>query len=84
VRDKKQASSEVDLVFTYKDKLIPIEIKSGRPGSLKSLHQFIEQTNHLYWVRIYTVEFRIKKNITPKGTSYFLMNMPCYLVTKIP
>ena len=84
VRDKKQASSEVDLVFTYKDKLIPIEIKSGSSGSLKSLHQFIEQASHPFAVRIYAGEFRIEKNITPKGTSYLLMNLPYYLGTKIP
>lgn len=84
VRDKKQASSEVDLVFTYKDKLIPIEIKSGSSGSLKSLHQFIEQTDHPFAVRIYAGEFRIEKNITPQGTLYLLMNLPYYLGTKIP
>ena len=84
VRDKKQASSEVDLVFSYQNKLIPIEIKSGSSGSLKSLHQFIEQTNHPYAVRIYAGEFRIEENITPKGTSYLLMNLPYYLGTKIP
>ncbi len=84
VRDKKQASSEVDLVFPYQNKLIPIEIKSGSSGSLKSLHQFVEQTNHPYAVRIYAGEFRIEKNITPKGTSYLLMNLPYYLGTKIP
>ena len=84
VRDKKQASSEVDLVFSYNDKLIPIEIKSGSSGSLKSLHQFIEQTNHPFAVRIYAGEFRIEKNVTPKGISYLLMNLPYYLGTKIP
>jgi len=84
VRDKKQASSEVDLVFWYNDKLIPIEIKSGSTGNLKSLHQFLEHTNHPYAVRIYAGEFRIEKNITPKGTPYLLMNLPYYLGTKIP
>jgi len=84
VRDKKQASSEVDLVFWYNDKLIPIEIKSGSTGNLKSLHQFLEHTNHPYAVRIYAGEFRIEKNITTKGTPYLLMNLPYYLGTKIP
>ena len=84
VRDKKQASSEVDLVFSYKDKLIPIEIKSGPTGNLKSLHQFVENTNHPYGVRIYAGEFRIEKVQTPQGTPYILMNLPYYLGTKIP
>lgn len=84
VREKTQASSEVDLVYTYKDKVIPIEVKSGATGSLKSLHQFIERTNHPYAIRIYAGEFKIEETKTPNGTAYFLMNMPYYLGTKIP
>ena len=84
VREKKQSSSEVDLVVQYRDKVIPIEIKSGSTGSLKSLHQFIDRTNHPYAVRVYEGEFKIEKATTPNGTSYLLMNMPYYLGTKIP
>lgn len=84
VREKKQSSSEVDLVFTFKDKIIPVEIKSGSVGSLKSLHQFIEQTNHPYAVRIYAGEFGIEETKTPGGIPYLLMNLPYYLGTKIP
>jgi hypothetical protein len=58
------------LVFTYKEKVIPIEIKSGSTGSLKSLHQFMERTNHPYAVRMYAGEFCIEKTKTPGGTPY--------------
>lgn len=84
VRDKKQSSSEVDLVYAYQDKLIPIEVKSGSPGNLKSLHQFVEHAKHPYAVRVYAGEFRIEENITPQKTPYLLMNLPYYLGTKIP
>jgi len=84
VREKKQSSAEVDLVFRYMDKIIPIEIKSGSTGSLKSLHQFIEMTNHPYAVRVYEGEFKIEKAKTQNGTQYLLMNLPYYLGTKIP
>ncbi|MFC2086513.1 DUF4143 domain-containing protein [Bacteroidota bacterium] len=84
VRDKAQASSEVDLIYVHKNKVIPIEIKSGATGSLKSLHQFIERTNHSFAVRIYAGEFKIEKAKTPAGTPFMLMNMPYYLGTKIP
>jgi len=84
VREKKQSSAEVDLVFSYGNKVIPIEIKSGSKGTLKSLHQFIEQTNHPYAVRIYAGVFKIENAKTPNGTNYLLMNMPYYLGTKIP
>jgi len=83
VREKSQSSSEVDLVYTYKDKVIPIEIKSGKTGSLKSLHQFIERTNHHYAVRIYAGKFNIENAKTPNGIAYVLMNLPYYLTTQI-
>lgn len=84
VREKKQASSEVDLVFTYTDKVIPIEIKSGSTGTLKSLHQFMERTNHPYAIRIYAGELKVEETKTPGGVPYLLLNMPYYLGTKIP
>ena len=84
VRDKKQASAEVDLLYTYRNKLIPIEIKSGNVGTLKSLHQFIERTDHPYAVRLYAGEFKIERAKTPGGTPYILMNLPYYLGTGIP
>jgi len=84
VREKRQSSSEVDLVISHKGKVIPIEIKSGSTGSLKSLHQFMERTNHPYAVRMFAGEFSIEKTKTPAGTPYILMNLPYYLGTKIP
>ena len=84
VREKKQASSEVDLVYAMNGKVIPIEIKSGSTGSLKSLHQFIERTNHPYAIRIYAGEFSIQETKTPNGNRYLLMNLPYYLGTLIP
>lgn len=84
VRGKKQSSSEVDLVIQHQEKIIPIEIKSGKEGTLKSLHQFIDRTNHPFAVRIYAGEFKIEKHKTPNGTPYLLMNLPYYLTTVLP
>jgi len=84
VRDKKQSSSEVDLVYSYKNMVIPIEIKSGSDGTLKSLHQFVERCDHPYAIRMYSGKFEIIRTKTPGGKPYLLMNMPYYLGTKIP
>lgn len=84
VREKTQSSSEVDLVVHYKDKIIPIEIKSGKEGKLKSLHQFVERTNHPYAIRMYSGKFSIEEHVTSFGKkAYLLMNLPYYLGTKI-
>ena len=81
VREKTQASSEVDLVYTYKGLIIPIEIKSGKVGKLRSLHQFIDRVPHPYAVRMYAGEFSIEQHKTPSGTPFILMNLPYYLGT---
>jgi hypothetical protein len=83
VREKKQSSAEVDLVVHFQGKVIPIEIKSGSTGSLKSLHQFIERSPHPYAVRIYAGKFNVENHTTPGGKPYLLMNLPYYLGTKI-
>jgi len=84
VRQKPQSSAEVDLLFVYQRFVIPIEIKSGATGSLKSLHQYIEAADHPFAIRIYGGEFRLEKAITPGGKPYFLLNVPYYAATRIP
>jgi hypothetical protein len=61
--------------------LIPIEIKSGKTGSLKSLHQFVNQAPHQFAVRMYGGKFNIEETVTPEGKPYLLMNLPYYLGT---
>jgi hypothetical protein len=84
VREKRQSSAEVDLLYAFQDMVIPIEIKSGSKGTLKSLHQFIERAGHQFAVRLYAGEFKIEKAKTNAGYEFLLMNLPYYLGTKIP
>ncbi|MEQ8243761.1 AAA family ATPase [Fulvivirga sp.] len=84
VREKRQSSAEVDLVYTYKDKVIPIEIKSGSAGKLKSLHQFINAVEHPFAIRMFAGKFNIEEHTTQAGKPFYLMNLPYYLGTKLP
>lgn len=81
VREKKQSSAEVDLLMQYRQYTIPIEIKSGKEGKLKSLHQFIDACPHPYAIRMYSGNFQIEQHQTSQGKDYYLMNMPYYLGT---
>lgn len=83
VREKKQSQAEVDLVVVHNEYLIPIEVKSGETGSLKSLHQFVDACAHPYAVRIYGGEYRIIRTKTPSGKPYLLLNLPYYLGTQL-
>jgi len=84
VREKRQASAEVDLIISQKGLVIPIEIKSGAVGKLKSLHQFMNVCNHPYAIRMSANTFSIEKVKTNEGIEFFLMNLPYYLSTKVP
>lgn len=81
VRQKKGAQAEVDLIYPYKGMVIPIEIKSGKVGKLRSLHQFVDQAPHPYAIRMYAGEFNIEQHRTPTGTPFYLMSLPYYLST---
>lgn len=83
VREKRQSSAEVDLVFSYQDMLIPIQIKSGPTGSLRSLHQFIDASNHSFGVRVYGGTLSVENAVTPDGKPYRLLNLPYFLGTKL-
>ncbi|MFC3560161.1 ATP-binding protein [Pedobacter jamesrossensis] len=84
VREKSQSSAEVDLLYVYKNLVIPIEIKSGATGSLKSLHQFIDTSAHHYAIRIYGGVFKLERAITPSQKPYLLLNLPYYTGTCLP
>ncbi len=46
-RTEAGASSEIDFVLVQKGKVNPIEVKSGKSGSLKSLHYLLENNPHI-------------------------------------
>ncbi|MEA3495160.1 MAG: AAA family ATPase [Bacteroidota bacterium] len=84
VREEKNRNSEVDIVYRHNKYIIPIEVKSGKQGKLRSLHQFVERSNHPYAIRLYAGKFKIENHKTPDGVPYLLMNLPYFLGTKIP
>ncbi len=83
VREKKQSNAEIDLIIPHEGNLIPIEIKSGKQGTLRSLHQFIGLSSHPYAVRIYNGVVKIDDAVTPDGVKYKLLNLPYYLIGSI-
>jgi len=64
--------------------VIPIEIKSGKVGKLRSLHEFVNRCDHQYAVRMYAGKFEIQNQVTPAGKKFKLMNLPYYLGTQLP
>jgi predicted AAA+ superfamily ATPase len=82
-REKKESSAEVDYVISYKGMVIPIEVKSGATGKLRSLHQFVDAAPNNWAVRFYSGKFTVEDAITLSGKKYKLINMPHYLAGKL-
>jgi len=87
-REKKQSNAEVDFVYMHQGCLIPVEVKSGKDGTLRSLHQYILQSDTKLAVRIFNQQYSLLDAATPEaagepGTRYRLMNLPFYCVGKI-
>jgi hypothetical protein len=78
-REKRQGSAELDFALLFDKYIIPIEVKSGKSGTLRSLHQFMDRTDHPYGVRIYSGKLSVNRHKTPAGTEYLLLNLPYYL-----
>lgn len=83
VREKSGASAEIDYLFVYEGKLIPIEVKSGAEGRLKSLHLFMDLVPHDMAVRFFSGEVSISTIVTPGKKEYYLLNLPYFLISQI-
>ena len=83
MRKKSQSNAEVDFVVQQGNKIIPIEVKSGATGRLRSLHQFMQRANHPYAVRLYAGKLSIEDARTVSGVEFRLLNLPYYLAGEL-
>jgi len=74
-REKKGSSAEVDYVVAIDDRVIPIEVKAGSTGRLKSLQVFLAEKNHSLGVKISMDPLAIKNNI---------LCVPAYMIQSLP
>jgi hypothetical protein len=82
VRKKPASTAEIDYVYLFESQLIPIEVKSGKDGTLRSLHQFMDEAPHKLAVRFYAGKLQITTANTSAGNSYHLLNLPYYLASQ--
>jgi len=83
VREKKQSNAQVDYIIPFERYVLPVEVKTGTAGRLRSLHEFIDRAPHNYAVRIYAGGLKIDRIRTVKGKRFSLLNLPFYLTGQI-
>lgn len=73
-REEKSAKAEVDYVINVGGTIVPIEVKAGKTGSLKSLHLMLEEKKISLGVRV------SEKPLSMNGR---ILSIPFYLVGEI-
>lgn len=84
IREEKGSSSELDFLVPLEKGLVPMEVKSGSQGSLKSLHQFLSRSAYHIGVRFYhqnSLKVESHQVTLPTGVKlkYKLLSIPFYL-----
>jgi hypothetical protein len=83
VRESTDANAEIDLVIDWQGLVIPIEIRAGSTGKLRSLHEYMDRCPHKLAVRLLANNFSVEIVKTPKGKPFQLVNLPIFAATKI-
>src|SRR3990167_2641695 len=85
-REEKNANAEIDYVIQHHNKIIPIEVKSGTTGSLKSLHYFMGLKKLPMAIRINSDSLSktaVSVKHEDKQIQYTLLSLPLYLIGQI-
>ncbi len=83
---KAEGQAEVDFLFTQGNTIIPVEVKAGSTGTIKSLHTFVIKKQSERAIRISsakpTVE-ALEARLMQQVKAFRLYNIPFYLVNRL-
>lgn len=71
--------AEVDFILPIDGKIIPVEVKAGATGTLKSLLLLMDLLTHPYAIRLYAGKMCIDEIKTPGNKKIYLLNLPYFL-----
>ncbi len=86
LRERKSSNAEVDFVIQLGQSIVPVEIKAGKSGSLKSLLQFAYQKKIPAAIRfdlntptLQNVTHAIRQALDTVDVTFDLLSMPLYM-----
>jgi len=84
MRQKRNTSAEVDFLVQAGTTIVPVEVKAGKTGRLKSLHVFMAEKKRDFAIRFNADTpsvLDIQTSVVGKPTHHFrLLSLPMYLV----
>lgn len=91
LREGRSSNAEVDYVVSRGNLILPVEVKAGKSGSLKSLQQFVLQKNTDIAVRfdlnmpsLQDVRHTTATRNGNKAVSFRLLSLPLYMIEELP
>lgn len=82
-REEKQAMAEVDFILPVKGYIIPVEVKAGATGTLRSLLMIMDLLPHHWAIRLYAGKIKLDEVTSPGGKKVILLNLPYFLAGKL-
>ena len=86
MRHGTSANAEVDYLLTHGTTIIPVEVKAGKSGSLKSVHVFINEKKCKFALRFYaglpSVADLSTSVAEAKPQKFRLLSLPFYLINQ--
>lgn len=90
LREGRSSNAELDFVIALGGQIIPVEVKSGATGSLKSLHQFMGEKQSPVAIRLdasqpseTNITATIRRKKQQEVVEYPLLSLPLYLVEQL-
>ncbi|MGE3920340.1 MAG: ATP-binding protein [Gammaproteobacteria bacterium] len=87
LREEKGSNAQVDYIIQNGNKVIPVEVKAGSAGSLKSLHLFMDSKKLKQAVRVnsdFPSQTKVQiKSHTGNNIEYQLLSIPFYLLGQL-
>ena len=86
-REEKNSNAEIDYLLSHQNRVIPVEVKAGKTGTLKSLHLFLCAKALQFGLRFnmdrpslgnFSAKVRLKNQ--EGHLEYTLLSLPLYLV----
>jgi len=73
-KEQSKGSAEVDYIIQHNSNIIPIEVKAGKSGRLKSLHIFMQEKNSPIGVKTSQAEFDFDGKV---------LSLPLYMMSEL-
>jgi hypothetical protein len=86
-REKRNSQAEVDYVISEGATVVPVEVKAGKTGTLKSLHLFLREKGRRLGVRVNSEPPSLLEAETSlpgqENTEFTLLSLPLYMVGQL-